>query len=84
MLPRAVKAAPLVELSALSAEILLPPVGEVTVTAACATLAVHNASPDATRSIANRFCIKFKWGTAVAPCTAPKDFSGFDCIVSGA
>src|SRR6266581_71428 len=34
MLPRAVKAAPLVELSALSAETLLPPVGEVMVTLA--------------------------------------------------
>src|SRR5262245_48262646 len=34
ILPRAVKAAPLVELSALSAETLLPPVGEVMVTLA--------------------------------------------------
>src|SRR5215831_7878773 len=34
MLPKAVKAAPLVELSALSAERLLPPVGDVMVTLA--------------------------------------------------
>src|SRR2546427_13023582 len=84
MLPRAVKAAPLVELSALSAEILLPPVGAVTVTAACATLAAHTASPDATKSIASFFFIDFKWVTAAEPCKAAMDLSGVDCITSDA
>src|SRR5215510_7711885 len=45
ILPRAVKAAPLVELSALSAERLLPPVGEVMVTLAHARGALHATNP---------------------------------------
>ena len=44
---------------ALSAEILVPPVAAVTVTAACVTLAVHTASPDMTKSIASLFFINF-------------------------
>ena len=67
---------------ALSAEMLVPPVAAVTVTAACVTLAAHTASPDATKSIASLFLINFTWDTAVEPCKAAKDLSGFDCIAS--
>src|SRR5215510_7408314 len=45
MLPSAVKAAPLVELSALSAEMLLPPVGEVMVTLAQSRDGVNVINP---------------------------------------